>query len=123
VLLPGLWDVTRGATIRTYFVGACILHFPNVYNRSAGGTWLDSLLTKEDPATTLEASADENEFGRPDQRALVMSALRKVVPDSETREIVLGTAAEYTQKEIADRLGMTRKAVEMRLSHLHRKPK
>ena len=31
VLRAGAWDHTRGATIKTYFVGACLFQFPNVY--------------------------------------------------------------------------------------------
>ena len=33
VLRAGAWDHTRGATIKTYFVGACLSQFPNVYQR------------------------------------------------------------------------------------------
>jgi len=31
VLRAGAWDHTRGATIKTYFMGACLFQFPNVY--------------------------------------------------------------------------------------------
>ena len=31
VLRAGTWDHTRGATLKTYFVGACLSQFPNVY--------------------------------------------------------------------------------------------
>jgi hypothetical protein len=32
VLVPGVWDPRRGATIKTYFVGACLLQFGNFFN-------------------------------------------------------------------------------------------
>ncbi len=38
VLLPGLWDPAKGASLTTYFVGQCILRFPNVYR-----SWLAHL--------------------------------------------------------------------------------
>jgi hypothetical protein len=31
VLKPGKWDYHRGATLKTFFVGACLLQFPNVF--------------------------------------------------------------------------------------------
>jgi uncharacterized protein YggL (DUF469 family) len=36
VLKPGRWYYGGGAALRTFFVGACLLQFPNVYNRWAG---------------------------------------------------------------------------------------
>jgi len=36
VLVPGKWDHSRGATLKTFFVGACLLQFPNEYDRWAG---------------------------------------------------------------------------------------
>jgi len=119
VLIPGLWDMTRGATIRTYFIGACILHFPNVYHRSARGAWLDAFLAKDDQDAAADVATDDGD-SRPDRHAFVMRALARM-PNSETREIILGTAAGYTQQEIADKLGISRKSVETRLARLHRR--
>lgn len=31
VLVPGRWDSTRGATLATFFIGQCLLQFPNHY--------------------------------------------------------------------------------------------
>lgn len=31
VLMKGRWDPTRGATIKTYFIGQCLIRFPNIY--------------------------------------------------------------------------------------------
>jgi hypothetical protein len=49
VLIPGRWDMTRGASLNTFFVGQCILRFPNVYRR-----WYregrDQLLARSDLA-------------------------------------------------------------------------
>lgn len=36
VLLPGVWDRRRGATVKTFFLGACLLQFANFYNECAG---------------------------------------------------------------------------------------
>ena len=36
VLLGKRWNVNAGATVTTYFVGACLLAFPNVFRRWQG---------------------------------------------------------------------------------------
>jgi hypothetical protein len=33
VLVPGKWDSRRGATLRTYFIGQCLIRFANIYRR------------------------------------------------------------------------------------------
>ncbi|MFC1407503.1 MULTISPECIES: hypothetical protein [Streptacidiphilus] len=33
VLLPGLWDPEAGTTLTTFFMGACVLQFPNQFRR------------------------------------------------------------------------------------------
>jgi hypothetical protein len=33
VLMKGKWDHRRGATLRTYFIGQCLIRFPNIYRR------------------------------------------------------------------------------------------
>jgi len=37
VLKPGKWDYRRGATLKTYFIGACLLQFANVFHLWATG--------------------------------------------------------------------------------------
>jgi hypothetical protein len=31
------WDHRRGATLRTYFIGQCLIRFPNIYRRWLAG--------------------------------------------------------------------------------------
>ena len=66
VLVPRVWNPTRGASISTFFVGACVLHFPNVYRRWLREAGRDQLHpTERDPALILE---DDSHYARPDQQ-------------------------------------------------------
>ncbi len=112
VLIPGRWDPSRGASLKTFFIGQCVLRFPNVYRRwvseqswfkgqSAVGvvrTELDEVRAAQDPVVDLQV-----------KRAV---KLARANPDLAIRALAgLGE----THKEIAAQLGMTAKAVEMRL--------
>jgi DNA-directed RNA polymerase specialized sigma24 family protein len=118
VLVKGVWDPARGASVRTYFVGACVLHFPNEYRRALGGERLGQhhSLAGEDDMAIWEGSY----FSRPDARAELASDFR-AIRDTKTREIVLLKADGYAEREIARMLGTSRKAVESRLYRLHQR--
>lgn len=120
VLIPGVWDAARGASVRTYFIGACVLHFPNVYTRSLGSEWLLNRLDQSGEGDAIFALADRDRFSRPDARVELVSDFR-AIGDPQTQEIVLRRAAGYSHKEIATQLRTSAKAVELRLYHLHRK--
>jgi DNA-directed RNA polymerase specialized sigma24 family protein len=118
VLLPGLWDPARGASVRTYFIGACIRHFPNEYHRSLGSERLASRYSVSDEANAMQSLPDHRRFLRPDMRAELASDFR-AIQDPQTREIVLLTAQGASQQEIAHTLKTTRKSVEAKLYRLH----
>ena len=119
VLLPGAWSVEGGASLNTFYVGACLFAFPNVFQRWAGerrrtvpvlpqgeadesssaawsatGTNLDL-----DPATTVVS-------------ALTVAHELDAMP-ARTRAVaerVVFDGAPFA--EIAAQLGMTERAVE-----------
>jgi hypothetical protein len=113
VLIPGLWDMTKGATLNTYFIGACIRHFPNVYSRSDGGEILKSL-SRHDDEEALAVLVDSSPFSRPDRRVELVSAV-DAVADSLVREVLLQEAEGYTQAEAATRLNTTLWTIEGKL--------
>lgn len=109
-LVAGEWTVHGGASLRTYFVGACILAFPNVYRawvreqRRWGQPVFDdeALLTLPDQAygpeeTVLGALAVQQELSTLDRRTGHVLALR---------------AHGYSQAEIAGIVRTTVRAVE-----------
>jgi hypothetical protein len=113
VLVRGRWDVTRGATLNTYFIGACIRHFPNVYSRSDGRELL-RFLVDDDEEDPVGAFVDPSPFSRPDRRVELVSAV-DAIPDSTVREVLLYEAEGYTQDEAAHRMKVTRWSIEGRL--------
>jgi DNA-directed RNA polymerase specialized sigma24 family protein len=114
VLIPGRWDMTKGASLNTYFIGACIRHFPNVYLRSDGEEILKHLAVHQRGEEPLAAITDPSPYSRPDRRVELVSAVDSI-HDPVVREVLLDEAVGYTQEETAIRLQTTRWAVEGRL--------
>lgn len=109
VLVPSVWDATRGASLKTFFIGACVLGFANVYRQwrseNAPLTFLEDRPAPE-PAIPSDAGAS-CDIGR---------LLERMAP--RDRELLRLTALGYTQLEIAELLGTTRKSIERRLDRL-----
>jgi DNA-directed RNA polymerase specialized sigma24 family protein len=109
VLVPRIWEPARGASLKTFFVGACVLMFANVYRQ-----WrLENapLVFKEgdpDLSSTIPASAA---FACDLHRLLGGVGVRD-------RDLLKLAALGFTQVEMAELLGTTRKAVERRLERL-----
>lgn len=121
VLVPGKWDPAKGASLRTFFVGQCLLQFSNVYKR-----WrreeLRSYAEPQAPPPTADW-ADEFEDGpstptTPDasESAHIKDELRRAfgkITDERVRSaFYLNVTHGFTHAEIGEKLGMTAKAVE-----------
>jgi hypothetical protein len=119
VLLPGTWDHARGATIKTYFVGACLFQFPNVYHRwnTERCNWqvrcTPVVDDPEDPAGLRELpgrdSTDEQAIARRELQ-LVMADLEENYPD--LWRIVELKLQGFTDAQAAEQLGLSARAVE-----------
>lgn len=110
VLKPREWDPGRGTQLKTFFIGACVLHFPNIYRR-----WLRQSL--ECVRIGLEGHDARNVLDfqlLPDEHVELLLALPELEPG--IREILQLTVAGFSQCEIAETLGTTEKAVELRLA-------
>lgn len=120
VLVRGIWDPSRGASVRTYFVGACILTFPNVYQRLLGGERLERRIVRgrnsEERSFAVE---DFRPFSRPDNLVELASDFH-AIPGSDTRAMVLLNVEGYSHAEIAADFQTTAKAVELRLYKVRR---
>ena len=120
VLLPGRWDPARGASLTTFFVGQCILRFPNIYR-----SWLAQV-----PEYTLDEATARDERRNPVDSVeddvirdrMTAEALRLVRSDDARRALVL-VGYGYTQPQIARRLGKTEKAVERMLDYARKQVK
>lgn len=119
VLIPHRWDHTKGATLKTFFIGQCLMRFPNFYR-----SWhlevterpqhrdLDDI----DPGKMVDRVGVEYRAVQADELTRGLQRL----PDHRTRQVLVLLAQGYQQNEIAERLGTTRKAIEGILSR-HRK--
>lgn len=120
VLIPNTWDPNRGATLRTFFIGQCLIRFPNVYREwlTESHRW-QQLHDQPDEDTWPHTMASSNV-----EREVVGDAgleeLLDEAPDQRTRHLLLRLAEGSSQREIADELDCTVKAVE-RLLYRHRK--
>ena len=116
VLIPGRWDMTKGASLNTFFIGACIRHFPNVYRRLDGCEIVGFLARERDENEEdgVLAIGDPIPFNRPDRRYELKDAVNSI-DDTIVREVLLDEAVGYTQAETAARLGKTLWTVEGRM--------
>jgi DNA-directed RNA polymerase specialized sigma24 family protein len=119
VLQAGAWDHTLGATIKTYFVGACLFQFPNVYQswETERRNWQARCTAvvddPEDPAGLRELpgtdDTEEQAIARRELQ-LVMAELEDSYPD--LLQIVELRLCGRTDAEAAAELGLSARAVE-----------
>lgn len=122
VLMKSKWDPTRGATIKTYFIGQCLIQFPNIYR-----SWL---ATEAHHGAVLVDDNDLLEFlagGRgsdPAELAVIRHEIAvrfKDISDQRLATALVLTAADWSQRKIAGELGITEKAVERMLAYYRQK--
>ncbi|KTR95843.1 sigma-70 family RNA polymerase sigma factor [Microbacterium testaceum] len=121
VLVPGKWDPSKGASLRTFFVGQCLLQFSNVYKRwrreelrsyaepqapPATAEWADEF--EEGPSTPLAPDASETAQIKDELRR----AFGKITDERVRSAFYLSVTHGFTHAQIGEKLGMTAKAVE-----------
>lgn len=117
VLIPGIWDPAKGASLKTFFIGQALYHFIRLFRR----VWTAekerlNYLPIEALASAPSLEPDPCDFVvEKDKLARAVGGL-----DSPMREILQLSAAGYEQSEIAELLQLTVKQVESRL-YRHRK--
>ena len=113
------WSADRAtgqASLKTYFVNACVLQFPALYRKrlSQRRTQLAGLQVIEGGG---EATRDPSEaLDRQDEVARLLSR----IPDPKMREFLVLRALGYPAAEAAQRVGLTEKAAENRLRRIRK---
>lgn len=112
VLIPGVWDPAKGASIKTFFIGQCLKQFPNIYKRWHHETYGDHLFQASDIATAPESEIElirdvATSVSIKDEVRRVLSGIKSPL----TREVFVHQAAGRSAAEIAEILGTTEKAV------------
>jgi DNA-directed RNA polymerase specialized sigma24 family protein len=120
VLGKGQWDRTKGASLRTFFMGACLFCFRNVYR-----DWrrLQRRMASANPNPTDDTChhiEDERADRNPERRVINAFTAREVLTDVDevTREMLALDADGESYAEIGRRFGKTAHAVESRLYRL-----
>ena len=119
VLIPGRWDPRKGANLTTYFIGQCMIQFPNVYKR----WWRERKYQEVPDQETVEQLGRTNEPMGPVAALLNRSRLRKALKhtDGTDREILGYYAAGYTYEEIAELTGVKVGTIKSRIHRLRKK--
>ncbi|GAB3608337.1 Fis family transcriptional regulator [Humibacter ginsengiterrae] len=116
VLLPNKWDPAKGASIRTYFIGHCLLRFANVYRRWHSETietgWINPGVLNE----KMVSATAEDSYRAADDR-IEVERLLQAIPSDRTREYLAWYGAGHTYAEIAAAFNVTPKTVEMAVRH------
>lgn len=114
VLVPGKWDPSKGASLRTFFVGQCLLQFSNVYKRwrreelrsyaepqapPATAEWADEF--EEGPSTPLAPDASETAQIKDELRR----AFGKITDERVRSAFYLSVTHGFTHAQIGEKLG------------------
>ncbi|WP_131741918.1 sigma-70 family RNA polymerase sigma factor [Actinomadura roseirufa] len=125
VLAAGRWDPNKGASLNTFFIGACLFQFPNVYNRWAReqNGWDRYGCSERSPevaeaALTTTTTRWEDPTSEP---ALTRARRRQIleeIANPQTRTAAQMILDDRTIKETAAALELNEKTLRTRLSRL-----
>jgi DNA-directed RNA polymerase specialized sigma24 family protein len=110
-LIGGKWTPHGGASLKTYFIGACVFAFPNVYRKWLNGRAVLSQLTSSeyDVIDRLSPPQDPGELAA--TRLYIQEAFDNI-PDHRTKCAVLLQEMGYTYAEIGEILQISPRAVD-----------
>lgn len=132
VLRAGAWDHTRGATVKTYFIGACLFQFPNVYQawQAERRRWNRyPAVSIDDPGSSgrlYQMPGDDDT----EHRALARHQLQQVMAElagqyPDLHQVVVMWLDGCTDAQAAEKLGSNPRKIEgqwhrWRRGHRHR---
>lgn len=114
VLMRHRWDPSRGASLRTFFIGQCIFRFRNIYRNHRRALERDFDLVVDDLGA-LDRGAPS-----PEKQVVDMIEAEEAlmgITDPRVRRAIVMTARGHTQQQIADELGVTAKTVERMMAN------
>lgn len=124
VLIPRVWRPDGGASLETFFVGQCLIRFPNVYRRWlresgwGGADALDNVSARramtEVDFSSLRSNSRDGEPGARIER----DSYRDLADDELTRSVLEYVADDFTYEEIALLLNTSVAAIKSRLYRL-----
>jgi DNA-directed RNA polymerase specialized sigma24 family protein len=117
-LIEGKWTPKGGATLKTYFIGACIFAFPNAYRK-----WLTDRATLQQLASFEYDVVDRSSpLQDPGEMAVTWLHIQEGfnnIPDHRTKCAVLLQEMGYTYTEIGEILQISSRAVDGLIRRQH----
>jgi hypothetical protein len=124
VLKGGKWDHRKGATLRTYFIGTCLLQLPNVFNAWLAGQRRWGTPQIIDPGDQ-ETAARPDSWSDPTAEAVIRRRATKEalesIKDPRTRKAAEMVMRGFSFAEAGKAAGLSAAAVEGRLYRLRRR--
>jgi hypothetical protein len=118
VLIPGRWNAGKGATLKTYFIGRCLLQYPNAYRE-----WRSqNVCPRIDPEELARQLALRTNLpATTDLLAELHRRLPEVVKEEQSPAFLAALfAAGFSQKKIAAAAGLTTMAVQSKIKRLRK---
>jgi hypothetical protein len=117
-LIAGKWTYNGGAALKTYFIGACVFAFPNLYRK-----WLTDRAALHH-LTSLEHDTVDRSISPQDPAEMAVTQLHiregfNNIPDNRTKSAVLLQEMGYTYTEIGEILQITSRAVDGLIRRQH----
>jgi DNA-directed RNA polymerase specialized sigma24 family protein len=117
-LIEGKWAPDGGATLKTYFISACVFAFPNVYRK-----WLtDRAALQQLTSYEYDAVDRSSPLQDPGEIAVTRLHIREGfnnIPDHRTKCAVLLQEMGYTYTEIGEILQISPRAVDGLIRRQH----
>lgn len=121
VLVPGKWKPDGGASLKTFFVGQCLMQFGNVYR-----PWLTQIsqerrtLPVEDESLGFLADFLEGPERAVSDKDQVQRAFGKIKDERVRTAFYLKAIHGFTYQEIAHKMGITDKSLEALITRARR---
>jgi DNA-directed RNA polymerase specialized sigma24 family protein len=124
VLKPGRWNPDRGASLKTFFIGQCLIRFPNVYR-----FWLNTEIYPArderpvDEFTVFDRPISGGPAADPADLAVIRQEVDIVLAEAPeaTKTMLILLAAGYTQADVAAMLNLSENAVQKAVSYWRRR--
>jgi DNA-directed RNA polymerase specialized sigma24 family protein len=129
VLKPGRWNHRRGATLRTYFVGACLLQFPNIYELWVNEQKRWGVVELAEPGTeeTREPGRGGEAWSDPTADEVIrrqqVDEIFAGITDPRTRKVAQMVMLGYEYADAGAEVGLSADAVGGRFHRLRRRPR
>lgn len=117
VLMKRRWDPRKGATLRTFFIGQCLIRFPNIYRSWVRAENRERYESTDDVVELDFHAGCVDMVERKVIASVVASAAMASVKDPRVRKAMHMIAEGHPQADVARALGVTEKAVERMLAN------